>query len=50
MLAADQELSGWRITMHCPGAWVRFQHRKVAYGVAAVLTLLLHDHAQAKAD
>src|SRR6185437_3258164 len=49
-LAIDRELSGWRVTMRCPGAWVRFQRRKVADSVAAVLTLLLHDHAQAKAD
>ena len=50
MLAAGRELSRWRVTMCCPGAWVRFQRRKVAYRVAAVLALLLHDHAQAKAD
>jgi hypothetical protein len=50
MLAAGRELSRWRVTMCCPGAWVRFQRRKVAYRVAAVLALLLHDDAQAKAD
>jgi hypothetical protein len=30
--------------------WVRFQRREVADRVAAVLALLPHDHAQAKAD
>jgi hypothetical protein len=34
----------------CAGGWVCFQRRKVADRVAAVLALLLHDHAQAKAD
>ena len=50
MLAAGRELSRWRITICCPGAWVRFQRRKVADRVAAVLALLLHDHAQTKTD
>src|ERR1700761_3267005 len=50
MLAADRELSGWRVTMCCPGARVRFQRREVAYRVTAVLALLLHDHAQAAAE
>jgi hypothetical protein len=48
-IAADRDLSGWRVMMCCPGAWVHFQRREVTYRVAAVLALLLHDHAQATA-
>ena len=44
------ELSGCPVMAHWSGVEVRFEHCEIAYRVAAVLALLLHDHAQAAAD